>query len=64
MSIADRVFKKYVEVVLHPRIEACLVRGCPFVFVTAHLGNWEISAATARHLGLPLTVVYSPQADP
>ena len=30
----------------------------------AHLGNWEISAATARRLGVPLTVVYSRQANP
>ena len=63
-TIADRRFADHVEVVLGPEIEAYRSRGRPFIFVTAHLGNWEISAATARHLGLPLTVVYSRQANP
>ena len=62
--IADRAFDQHVEVILHPGIQSRHKGGGPFVFVTAHLGNWEISAATARHLGLPLTVVYSPQANP
>jgi KDO2-lipid IV(A) lauroyltransferase len=63
-NVADRAFDRHVEVVLDPGIEARRNDGGPFVFVTAHLGNWEISAATARHLGLPLTVVYSRQTNP
>ena len=63
-TIGDRAFDQHVEVVLHPGIEARRNGGGPFIFVTAHLGNWEISAATARHLGLPVTAVYSPQANP
>jgi KDO2-lipid IV(A) lauroyltransferase len=63
-TIADRGFAEHVEVVVHPGAAIARARGRPFIFVTAHLGNWEISAATARHLGLPLTVVYSSQANP
>ena len=63
-SIADRDFEKHVEVVLPPSFAACRASGRPFVFVTAHLGNWEIPAAAARQLGLPLTGVYSRQANP
>ena len=63
-TITERAFDRHVEVALHPAIKAHRHSGRPFVFVTAHLGNWEISAATARHLGLPVTVVYSPQANP
>ncbi|MGH6896256.1 MAG: lysophospholipid acyltransferase family protein [Geminicoccaceae bacterium] len=63
-TIADRHFDEHVEVVLSPGVEAWRDRGRPFIFVTAHLGNWEISAAAARRLGLPLTVVYSRQANP
>lgn len=63
-TIADRAFEEHVEVAVHPGVEAYRGRGKPFIFVTAHLGNWEISAATARHLGLPLTVIYSPQSNP
>jgi Kdo2-lipid IVA lauroyltransferase/acyltransferase len=58
------VFDRHVEVVRHPGLDACHRTSRPCIFVTAHLGNWEIAAATAQHLGLPLTVVYSPQANP
>ena len=34
------------------------------IFVSAHLGNWELSAAAAVRSGLPLTVVYSPIRNP
>jgi Kdo2-lipid IVA lauroyltransferase/acyltransferase len=63
-TIADRKFAEHVEVVVQPGVEARHGGGRPFVFVTAHLGNWDICAAAARHLGLPLTAVYSPQANP
>ena len=63
-TIAERRLEEHVEVVLGPWLEACRRRAGPFIFVTAHLGNWEIAAATARHLGLPLTVVYSRPANP
>jgi KDO2-lipid IV(A) lauroyltransferase len=63
-AIADRAFRRHVEVVLHRGLEASRGLGQPFIFVTAHLGNWEIAAATARHLDLPLTVIHSPPANP
>jgi KDO2-lipid IV(A) lauroyltransferase len=63
-TIVDRRFDEHVEVVLGPGVEAYRGRPRPCVFVTAHLGNWEIAPAAARHLGLPLTVVYSPRANP
>jgi KDO2-lipid IV(A) lauroyltransferase len=63
-TIADRGFDRHVEVVLEPGVAAWRASSRPFIFVTAHLGNWEISAATAQRLGLPLTVIYSPQANP
>ncbi len=36
----------------------------PAIFVTAHLGQWEISAASAVAAGVPLAVVYSPLKNP
>jgi KDO2-lipid IV(A) lauroyltransferase len=35
----------------------------PAIFVSAHLGNWELAAAAAKVLHLPLTVIYSPQRN-
>ena len=63
-TIADRAFGQHVDVILHPGAEAARTRGESFIFVTAHLGNWEIAAATARHRGLPLTVMHSPPTNP
>jgi Kdo2-lipid IVA lauroyltransferase/acyltransferase len=34
------------------------------VFVTAHLGNWELIAAAAGHQGIPMTVIYAPSRNP
>lgn len=63
-TIADRAFDRHVELVMEPEVEACRRSGQTFIFVTAHLGNWEISAATARRVGVPLTVVYSRLTNP
>jgi KDO2-lipid IV(A) lauroyltransferase len=63
-TIADRAFGRHVDVVRHSGAEAAGSRGGSFILVTAHLGNWEIAAATARHLGVPLTVIHSPPTNP
>jgi KDO2-lipid IV(A) lauroyltransferase len=34
-----------------------IAAGRPVVFVSAHLGNWEITAGAVAHRGTPLTVV-------
>jgi Kdo2-lipid IVA lauroyltransferase/acyltransferase len=34
------------------------------IFVTAHVGNWELSAAAAGHHGFPITVIYAPSQNP
>lgn len=36
----------------------------PVVIVTAHYGNWELIGVTAAKLGLDLTCLYSPPANP
>jgi KDO2-lipid IV(A) lauroyltransferase len=35
----------------------------PSVFVSAHLANWELAAAPAKALGIPLSVVYTPEQN-
>jgi Kdo2-lipid IVA lauroyltransferase/acyltransferase len=34
------------------------------VFVSAHVGNWELSAAAAGRQGIPITVIYAPSRNP
>ncbi|MCO6412229.1 MAG: lysophospholipid acyltransferase family protein [Thiogranum sp.] len=36
----------------------------PAVYVTPHLGNWEIAAAAVARLEIPITTIYSPQSNP
>ena len=36
----------------------------PTVFVSAHISNWEITAAAATRRGVPLSVVYTPTQNP
>lgn len=38
--------------------------GRPALLVAAHLANWELPAAVAVRLGVPMTVVHAPRADP
>ncbi len=56
--------QEYVEVVLNWDIEAYRSAGKPVVFVTAHMANWELTAAMAVAMGIPLTVVYTPPHNP
>ncbi len=58
-TICDTRAEDRLEIVMQEPLEVFKLTGKPAVFVTAHLGNWEISAATIAHLGIPLTVVYT-----
>ena len=46
------------------RLEKLCASKKPVVFVSAHYGNWEISALCVTQLGYPLTVVYRPPNNP
>jgi KDO2-lipid IV(A) lauroyltransferase len=63
-TICDTHADDRLEIVMQEPLEVFKLNGKPAVFVTAHLGNWEISAATIAHLGVPLTVVYTALQNP
>jgi KDO2-lipid IV(A) lauroyltransferase len=63
-DIARRQFRRHVDLVLCPEVAARCKAGLPSVFVTAHLGNWELAAAAAASTGVPLSAVYAKQANP
>ncbi len=35
----------------------------PYIFVAAHLANWELAALAARNQNIPLSVVYTPEQN-
>lgn len=47
-----------VEVIGLEHIDGAVARGRPIIFVTAHIGNWEIGPLVSIRHGLPLHVVY------
>jgi KDO2-lipid IV(A) lauroyltransferase len=64
IDIAQRRFREHVDLVLCPEVEACRTNRLPLIFLTAHLGNWELAGAAAASTGIPLSGVYSKQANP
>jgi KDO2-lipid IV(A) lauroyltransferase len=62
-AMAGHDFERHVELVIDPEIKRWIESGRPLVCVTAHLGNWEVSAQAAAAV-VPFTAVYSRQANP
>lgn len=63
-EIARTGFDRCIEVRGVEHIRAALERGRGVIFVSAHLGNWEVFGAAARHLGLSPASVYRPLDNP
>ncbi|MEW5726942.1 MAG: lipid A biosynthesis lauroyl acyltransferase [Pseudomonadota bacterium] len=60
----DWLIRNRVEVVGIENLHAMRDDGQPGLFVSAHLGNWELSGAVACHEGLPITLVYRAANNP
>ncbi len=56
--------RPFIETVVRGDSAGLADRGVPCIFVTAHLGNWELAAFVARQLKGPLELVYNPQKNP
>lgn len=53
-----------LEVVVKDESARWYRKEAPAVFVTAHLGNWELSGVPLGIMGVPLTAVYTPNPNP
>ncbi len=63
-AIGGRDFHRHVELAVDPEVQRWIDGGRPLVFITAHLGNWEIAGAAASAASGPLSAVYARQANP
>ena len=54
----------FVNVVMDHDMRAIFENKQPAIYVTAHLGNWELVASTIAKSGIPLSVIYGPQRNP
>jgi len=68
-ALAPRVFRpdsleKYITVHNRALIEDARARSKGLIFVTGHLGNWEVLGMCAGDLGIPLHSVFRPLDNP
>lgn len=64
-ALSSRADDKGTELIIDSEVQALLDAGKPIMFVTAHIGNWELCAGViARRLAAPLSVIYSAQQNP
>lgn len=60
----SRTLNERVQIHGREHAENLLRSGRPVIFVTAHLGNWEVAGNAMFKLGLPFVTVYSPLQNP
>jgi KDO2-lipid IV(A) lauroyltransferase len=60
----DREGDRRLETEIHGTLAPLQDPPRPAVFVTAHLGNWELTTLAAGRYGVPVSVIYSPDANP
>ncbi len=58
-----RITAERIEAECHPGAREILERGRQAIYVSGHLGNWELAASAIAREGVPLSVVYTPFDD-
>lgn len=64
LTLCQRDFESHFEVVSQPDLADYRTGRKQGIFVTAHVGNWELGVAPAIDLGLAVAVVYAPIRNP
>jgi len=54
----------FVKLVMDKNTRAIFEEKRPAIYVSAHIGNWELVASTIAKSGTPLSVIYGPQSNP
>ena len=52
-----------LEYVIHPRALELLERKSAIVFVTAHVGAWQVSPFISKRFGLTTSTIYAPESN-
>jgi len=53
-----------IEFVADSATEAILRAGKPIVFVSAHVGAWQLTNLIGAHYGLPISIIYARESNP
>lgn len=60
----EQIVDRRIDVIMPDAVRALFDAGRPALFVTGHLGNWEVLASYIGRREPGLVVVYSPNEDP
>ncbi|PKU24878.1 lauroyl acyltransferase [Telmatospirillum siberiense] len=60
----QQIVEQRLEIIGAEHVEAMRTDGKPGILITAHFGGWELSGSIAKHLGLPVHVVYRASNNP
>ena len=60
----DREAERRLEVEIQGELAPLAVPPRPAIFVTAHVGNWELTTLVAGRYGVPVSVIYAPDSNP
>ena len=63
-QLTPRNVRDWIEYEGYEHFERALARGRGVIFLTAHLGNWELSSAAHALFGHPLTILVRPLDNP
>jgi KDO2-lipid IV(A) lauroyltransferase len=63
-AICHDDFAGHIEYVEHYNLDDYRAGRKRGLFVSAHVGNWELTAAAAVRQGIPITVIYAPSRNP
>ncbi len=56
-KVDEKYAKKYIKITNSERLEEATKNPNGMIFLTAHLGNWELEAAKSVHIGFPLYIL-------
>lgn len=67
LVLAKRIWEEReqrIEFVMEDGVDLSKTAGRPAVFVTAHVGAWQITSFVSVQYNLPMTSVYAPESNP
>jgi KDO2-lipid IV(A) lauroyltransferase len=53
-----------IEFVLEPEARKHMESGRPTIFVTAHIGAWQVAVLVTRQFGFDICTIYAPESNP
>ena len=53
-----------IDFVVHPKAHEIMHSKHPAIYVTAHVGPWQVAPLVTRYYGLTISTIYAPESNP